>query len=354
MCSIDDSGFDTGEAGGALDRRFFDLRNPEARAASADARTLMFRTEGEPRLSCEVAFVSHYEAISSLCKGLETPGLAVFAMDEEGVAARALLTADSRRIHTAVVGRHSRADIWLGEDAALALRHLLILVCPHVPGEAVRYRVVDLRTQTGFTDERQVPLKAFEADGPVFIELGRYVLLFLTLDGRMTWPKDPMEAWRALPRREYRAESRQWKSGRRPRVAKRDATATGVQILSGPIDIQRNLVAGDESPVAMLTLKSAAGVARLQVGPQALRTGILLGRYERCDSGDLFVLDHPDISRVHLLVIEVEGRLYAVDVSSTNGVWQRRVEVQVLEVGRRAVLELGHDLATVTIEQGGR
>jgi hypothetical protein len=338
-----------------LDRRFIDLRNSVDRAQAADSRTLMLgpkapENEGS-RLSCEVAFLSHYEAVSTLCKGVDASGLAVFAVDEDGIAARALLTASSTQIRAAVVGRHSRAEIWLGDDASLALRHLAILVCPHAPGEAIRYRVIDLRTESGFTDERQVPLKAFEADGPVFIELGRYVLLFMTLDGSLMWPEDPMQAWRALPRREYRAESHQWRHVRRRRVEHRDATATGVQIMAGPVDIQRNLVMNDESSVAMLTVASSAGVARLQVGPQALKTGVLLGRYDRCDSGDLFVLDHPDISRVHLLVTEVDDVVYALDVASTNGVWLNRTEVQVLEVITKTALELGHDLATVTIER---
>ena len=162
---------------------------------------------------------------------------------------------------------------------------------------------------------------------------------------------DAMQAWRALPAREYQSEPRARVSApRRRRAAQRDATATGVQILAGPVDLQRDLLSGDETPAVRLTVASAAGEVRLDVGPRALRTGVLLGRYERCDSGGLQVLSHPDISRVHLFVTEVDGAVCALDVASTNGLWLGRTEVRLHEVASRDRLQLGHDLASVTVE----
>jgi pSer/pThr/pTyr-binding forkhead associated (FHA) protein len=51
----------------------------------------------------------------------------------------------------------------------------------------------------------------------------------------------------------------------------------------------------------------------------ALRTGVLVGRYGRCDLS-LQSVDMPDvISRVHALFISLEERAYIFDVGSTNG-----------------------------------
>jgi hypothetical protein len=55
------------------------------------------------------------------------------------------------------------------------------------------------------------------------------------------------------------------------------------------------------------------------VSRRSLRSGILLGRSDRCDGGALLV--DPHISRVHLLIIEIAGRLYAIDTASKNGVF---------------------------------
>lgn len=338
-----------------MSSRFFDLRNRLARDKAKNGRTLVFdraqlEALNESRVSCEVAFVSHYEAIRALCKEVDGPGLAIFAIDEDGIAARAVLSAGKSKIRTAMVGRHSRTDIWLGDDSSLALRHLAVIVYPYNPGDALRYRAVDLRTQLGFTDERQIPLEAFEADGPVFIEVGRYVVLFLTLETGHTWPMDAMQAWKSLPKREYRGEPKGIipRRGRRL-VTHRDATATGVQILPGPINVRRELVSGEDTPVGELTIKSADGEVKLLLGESALRLGVLLGRYDRCDNGGLPVLSNKDISRVHVLLTEVDGVIYAIDTASTNGVWVGRTEVRVHRIRFGDTLELGHDLAWVTV-----
>jgi hypothetical protein len=48
---------------------------------------------------------------------------------------------------------------------------------------------------------------------------------------------------------------------------------------------------------------------------------VLLGRYDRCDTAGLPVLIDPALSRVHLLVLELDGALYGIDTASRNGSW---------------------------------
>jgi pSer/pThr/pTyr-binding forkhead associated (FHA) protein len=63
-------------------------------------------------------------------------------------------------------------------------------------------------------------------------------------------------------------------------------------------------------------LISPAARRVLRVGHAALRDGILLGRYDRCDGAA-----HADsgVSRVHALLIQLGEQLVAVDLASTNG-----------------------------------
>jgi hypothetical protein len=80
----------------------------------------------------------------------------------------------------------------------------------------------------------------------------------------------------------------------------------------------RELAADPEEPVAAIEIRSPEGHELLRVGQRALRDGVLLGRYEdRCDGAE--ALQSEMISRVHLLLVEVDGRAVAVDLASTNG-----------------------------------
>jgi pSer/pThr/pTyr-binding forkhead associated (FHA) protein len=46
------------------------------------------------------------------------------------------------------------------------------------------------------------------------------------------------------------------------------------------------------------------------------------------------------ISRVHLLVIEIDGALYAIDTASKNGTWQGGLPVRSARLVPGAVLRL--------------
>lgn len=67
---------------------------------------------------------------------------------------------------------------------------------------------------------------------------------------------------------------------------------------------------------------------------------MLFGRYERCDNDGLTVLSNGRISRVHMLLIEIANRVYAIDAASTNGIWVDGQERRVvpLKVGRQWML----------------
>ncbi|HWU90444.1 MAG TPA: FHA domain-containing protein, partial [Kofleriaceae bacterium] len=54
----------------------------------------------------------------------------------------------------------------------------------------------------------------------------------------------------------------------------------------------------------------------LNIGHDALRDGLLLGRYHRCDAVDP---DDVSLSRVHALLLHDHDRLLVIDTASFNG-----------------------------------
>lgn len=331
--------------------RIIELRDPAALGRARDDRTMVIGQRGVrvgPEVSAEVAFITHYRTIRKLCRRVRDPALAVFAIDMDGLAGSLILGARPDRVAAAVLGRHRHVDLWLGEDPALSLRHLAILTHRHPKERPLRYRVLDLRTEVGFASESGERLDAFEASGPVFTEVGAYVVLFLPLDGRLAWPTDPLEAWAGLPERVYTGAPRSASRARPARLAARPAgpDVTAVQRLPGPRRLAHGLRAG-EAPLGELTVTSKHGQLTVAVGPAAARAGVLLGRYARCDNAGLAVLETNGVSRVHLLVLDVDGALYAIDTGSTNGVHIGGSAVRSHPLAFGDEVELGHKLGVV-------
>lgn len=329
--------------------RTFDLRDHDAWETSVNTGTAFVPeerfTQLGPQLTCEVAFVSHYDAIRERCKGVGAPTLAVFAIDERGIAATALLPAREGQVETAIVGRHRNADVWL-EDPKIALRHLAVLVHPR--GDRVRFQVLDLRTRLAFRDERYLPLESIEADGPVFLHVGPYVLLCITLYGTHAWPGDPLVAWRGLPPRVYDGEPPRRRGHFVASWGFGDTdTATGVETAPGPRFARWRMDDG-ATPVGEVKVKSRDGEMALVVAGPDLRRGVLIGRYERCDDAGNRVLRRKGISRVHVLLIEVADRVYAIDTASTFRVWVDSTRVRRHALRDGDVLMLGNKLAFLT------
>jgi hypothetical protein len=212
----------------------------------------------------------------------------------------------------------------------LSLRHLAVLVHRKQLRRPVGFRVLDLRAPTPFTDEQGRWLQSVEAQGPVMIRCASLALMFFPTEaGGAGWPESANEAWRNVPERVYVegkslgrergpvCGAKRWRvEGELSRA--RPVGQTLVGTLPGP------LVASAESSDSgssrgELRLRSQLGRASVKLGARALEQGVLIGRYERCDTAGLRLLSVPSLSRVHLLVIELDGALHAVDTASTNG-----------------------------------
>ena len=263
-------------------------------------------------LSRGALFFEFYDSIRFWIEEHRKPGLAVVVLGEDGLQAKAHLCAPDG-VNTAIAGRHELAEILLADDPAISLRHLAVLVFSE--SGRVRFRVIDLRTAAGFTDDGGHRLRACEAEDAFFIRCGRYSVLFVPTTAETSWPKNPRAMWETLRRRQA-------------------ATFAATQ----PATIDESWLSWDEEALGELLIRSEQGTGAMAVGRRALGAGILLGRSDRCD-GDLLLSD-PHISRVHLLIVELAGRLYAVDTASKNGVFDRGngERVRLLESGSRLSL----------------
>jgi hypothetical protein len=305
-------------------------------------------------------FVAHYAAIRDTCTSFEQPGVALIALDRitRQLAGATCLAAKPDRANAAIVGRHGMADLYLEHDPSVSLRHLAVVLCPLTGGE-VRFHLMDLRTPLAFDDERGRRMEALVAEGPMFARCGRYALFMLVTGDPTAWPDAAEDGWDCIPERVYFAEHAARPERWRQRAARQrrsgggtgPARSTVVQTMRGPARLRASLLEDGEAPAGTLHMRAARATQSLSVGRRALTEGLLLGRYDRCDGDGPAVLTDPQISRVHLLVVQVQDRVYAVDTASTNGIGrrgERPKRVVALDPGTELVL--GEDLGAVVWE----
>jgi hypothetical protein len=315
-------------------------------------RTVM-RPAVRPRAGLRELFLEAYPRFAPSCRAVEEPGVAILAVDESTGRAAGLvkLLARVQRPTAAIVGRHDHCDLFLAGSDRLALRQLAIVLAPVESwerGAGVRYRVLDLKTQDGMIDEEGRVLRGLRAEGPAILRCGGYAIYILTLGDPTDWPADARDAWQMVPERVYFDELERSPDGSMPRIRPRpqhglsmrgfETHHSVVMRTVGPRDTSSRLV---ESGDAAGTLE-IAGPHRhttLSVGHDALRDGLLLGRYHRCDATDP---DDESLSRVHALLLHDHDRLLMIDTASVNGTRVSGGEhARVIAIDRDLELVLG-------------
>lgn len=302
-----------------------------------------------PGASFHQLFHDHYPVIRHLLDGRVDPGLALVIASPSGVEASGWFAAKDTVVNPLIVGRHSSADLLLPADPRVSLRQLALVLHRKRDEGAIAFRVLDLRTLLGFADEDGSRLEAVEARGPVFLWCGSLGLLFFPTGGAAApWPDSAEAAWSQIPERLYmEAKPASLEPAPAPRVRPRPLAAanpdpgrtTQVNSFAGPVfpSLEPDM---SDPPRGELLVGSASGRVALRLGGQAARRGVLLGRYDRCDTAGLPVLIDAALSRVHLLVLEIDGALYGIDTASKNGTWsgEKRVRVTPLRTGIRVSL----------------
>jgi hypothetical protein len=332
------------------------LRNEAAREGFENGSTICLSAIGtlpRPRPAGPSPFRDifrrHYDAIRKLLERHRAAGLGLVIASAEALEATVWVPAEPDGINPVIVGRHSTAEVFLPWDRELSLRHLAVILQRPGAGPG-RFRVLDLRTPTAFGDEQGRRLEALESAGPMLVDCAAFALmLFPTAEDDAPWPGDPEAGWRRVPDREYldgtSADPERWgRPGgvvvRRPAWAAASTTTTSVFTFPGPALLSPTLTPTPVEPSPArgeIRVASPWGKASLLLYPEVARRGALLGRYERCDGAGLPCLSSETLSRVHLLVIESGGALWAIDTASTNGTWEgdRRIRRSRLDPGRR-------------------
>jgi hypothetical protein len=316
--------------------RIIRIELDDKRKDVANSRTVIWTCDRPAPLEAAQIFARRYDDIRESLHRLRRPGVVIVGASASGrLAGSVCISAKPDTITTAIIGRHAQADFFLPDDPEVSLRHLAVIVHPARAG--LRYAVLDLRTGRGFRDERDVRRDALVADGSVVFRCASATFFVLAGGRGERWPDDARAAWAALPPRQYLDEPPRARLAvvedepSLPRITR----VTGVH---GPAALQKRLVQEGEIPLGELQITCGAVAQAILLGRAAAREGVLVGRYERCDGA--LQLDDDRVSRVHLLVIEIEGQLYAVDTASSNGVLvgeEARREVR-LDYGTRLSL----------------
>jgi FHA domain len=311
-----------------------DLWGDQVRGAGTNNVTCL-RPSSQPRLrrNFRELFIGAYASFADRCREVHEPGIALVAVDE--ISGRSMgivrLLARVQRHVAAIVGRHDECDLFLNTHQRLALRHLAVVVDPVSDwraGANVRYRVLDLRTTDGFSDEHDRPLRGLRCEGPGLLRCGGYALFFMPLGDPTDWPAEAEDAWAFLPERVYFDEldrSAQGSVHRVPRPPRpplpvmSNAITHRSLIISthGPRDTSDGNLVESGDLAGTLELVGPKNRGTIRIGHDELRDGVLIGRYARCNNAQL--ADDPSLSRVHALLLQIDDAIVAIDTASLNG-----------------------------------
>jgi len=248
------------------------------------------------------------------------------------------------RVWSGLVGRHDATSLALQNDNALSLRHAILVARVTDDGCAI-FRALDLRSGTGMFDASGAPHRSVIANGPLRLRVGNSALFALPTgdlcrDGGIAayddvdWPVPQRWLPETPPERRIRDISR---------VTTRSA------MMSLDKGSARQVVRGDASgPRAGRFVVELGGFSSdIGVDDVALRTGVLFGRYPRCDINCDNAPMSEMISRVHALFLLVDDGVRVFDTGSTNGIGYegRSADGLALSRDQDTRLTLGSDAA---------
>jgi hypothetical protein len=293
-------------------------------------------------------FIENYPKFAPVCRTVDEPGIAIIAVDDKTARAAGIVKVLARvgRPVTAVAGRHDQCDLYLRGHEGLALRQFAVVVAPvqsWAPGAAVQYRVLDLRTNDGMADEDGRLLRGIRAEGPSILRCSGYTFFIISLGDPTDFPQSARDAWDVMPERVYFDELENCAGGSaaKLRLPRNDLRQSYIFRTQGPRDTgiinhtACGVVGNDRDLAGRLEINGPNRRVILDVGADALRDGVLLGRYGRCDASE--ALDDPSLSRVHALLVCENDKLLVIDTASYNG-------TRIVGEHRSRVIEIDRDL----------
>ena len=322
------------------------VRDPENNAATRCATH--FQRHANPRL----AFEATYARMREVSLSYDRAGVAVFAVEARGGRYLGAMCLPSQHgpPQTGVVGRHSQSPLLVDCDASLALRQLLFVVeAPGLAGDIrgdVRFRLLDLGSQSPPRDEDGRVVASLVAEGPMILYVGGVVVFALPTGDPTDWPERAHDAWACFPERIYFEE--RLAEGSAPRALPRhDPRHTRVTVRQPPAPLAPRL--DDGPPIGHLHVRADGKSTHFPISAEALQRGVLVGRYARCQAGALAFGDDDRVSRVHACLLEVDGMPWLIDTASTNGLWFRGKQRDCVHLLPGTVVQLGENADDATI-----
>lgn len=254
----------------------------------------------------------------------ERPGVlvAVASLDAPYELAGACWMVPNELPAAVIVGRHSQCNLQVNSLLTeLSLRHLAVL--SYWSDDGLWVQIHDLETAVGFGSHHGAALRSVRFSGTATFSLGRLGLgVFETGRGM----PELEGLCRTLPESVYFAAR---SSHRRPSMVPSRADGSVTHIEDRPRSVYLKDVPATGVEVGRIRLWDGGDVREAPVTDEALERGILLGRYPRC----AFSFEQNDnVSRVHMMLLKLDGRNYLVDTASTNGLCKRDREDESVAV----------------------
>lgn len=290
--------------------------------------TRLARIVRQPRPDLGTLFNALQRRLREVLAAQPRVGVQVFALSDEGRLSGQMWLEATEAPRSGSLGRHDAVDLYLpDQEGELSLRECVVVV--RRVGKGVRTRVIDLLSTNGFTLEDGFPCRAVESDGPFFVAMPRYTLLFCGTGTPPPWDHLAKDPFATLPPRSVQRIARRGRSERPP---ERDYVTKVTPLFSPMSGSREQVLAPGEAPEGRLELGCEELKEELPVSALALERGVLLGRADRC-CGRMRLPDN--VSRVHALVLRLDGALLLIDAGSRNGTWRGQEEI------RCATLEAG-------------
>jgi hypothetical protein len=248
-----------------------------------------------------------------------------------------------------VAGRHTQCGLSLPADPTVALRHLLIRSIPLANGKA-GLRALDLHTENGFDLPDGTKGRSIFAEGPVVIGVGEYAVVALPSET----PDDALPNELPAPEVDTPAHVKEQIAAMEKAIGPYRANPRLLRTNNhSRISIMPNLVMLGESQVALgrlatgsrwaVTLERQGHTASVTVTADELKSGVVIGRSEKCHSENLRRITDTATSRVHVLLLCEGEKIQAFDLASTHGVsFDGKLVRRVDLADEGTVLLLGH------------
>lgn len=239
----------------------------------------------------------------------------------------------------AILGWHDNCDLQLPRLPGIANRQMLAS-CSLLADGTPALRLLDLQSGQPFTIEGQ-PRQSISVSGPLLIGLGESQCAL----GCVPLPEFHQQRG-ALPTGHELPAYDTSESDIPPEHSMRMMRRTHITVMPRSVRLSDLPVPASGPPgSSRLTLRRQTRAVSIEFSEADLYAGVIIGRAETCMDRGLRQVLSGQISRLHVLLLAERGRVYAMDLCSTNGTWhnnQRIRRVLMADSGTRLILS-GND-----------